>query len=96
MIAYILYYPIEMLSYRIYSIVISQNRIILYLISVLCAVLYRINVAWVYLYYTILWHPLCQSYHLLKGIVSPILGEGFNIASVLCPIPCHVNEIKCV
>ena len=24
------------------------------------------------------------------------LGEGFNIASVLCPIPFHVNEIKYV
>ena len=22
------------------------------------------------------------------------MGEGFNIASVLCPIPFHVNEIK--
>ena len=26
----------------------------------------------------------------------PVLGEGFNIASVLCPIPFDVNEIKYV
>ena len=35
---------------------------------------------------------------IVEALASPkaLVGEGFNIASVLCPIPFHVNEIKYV